>query len=300
MKPQHYLLATLVVVLWGLNTVISKVGVSEISPFFMITMRFICVAAILVPFFPLPRGMFWPMLRIALVFGIGHFGLLFFGMKGIDASATAIALQLGPPFSALIAWIFLKDKLDRVRWAGMILAFTGVIFLAGEPERIEVWSFLSVCLCALAWAVGNMQVQRVDKLHPLCITAWMTLLASPFLIVITLVFESNHLQQIENFSWTAAGALVYVVFGASIISHSSWYFLLKTYPLNLVVPFSLLGPIIGVIGGVILLNEPFSLQKGFGSVLTISGVAIMQLYGQRRSKQNSANTDHQNEHAFKK
>ncbi|HBN61826.1 MAG TPA: EamA family transporter, partial [Halomonas sp.] len=56
MPLRDFLLGLLVIVIWSLNIIVIKVGVAELPPLLMTTLRFILVAALLVPFYPVARA----------------------------------------------------------------------------------------------------------------------------------------------------------------------------------------------------------------------------------------------------
>ena len=56
MPLRDLLLGLLVIVIWSLNIIVIKVGVAELPPLLMTTLRFILVAALLVPFYPVARA----------------------------------------------------------------------------------------------------------------------------------------------------------------------------------------------------------------------------------------------------
>jgi O-acetylserine/cysteine efflux transporter len=70
--------------------------------------------------------------------------------------------------------------------------------------------------------------------------------------------------------------LAYTAIAASIIANATWYGLMQKYPINTVVPFSMLIPIVGIGAGLLVLNEALTLQKLAGGGLTLLGVGIIQ------------------------
>ncbi len=56
MPLRDFLLGLLVIVIWSLNIIVIKVGVAELPPLLMTTLRFMLVAALLVPFYPVARA----------------------------------------------------------------------------------------------------------------------------------------------------------------------------------------------------------------------------------------------------
>jgi EamA-like transporter family. len=274
--------ALAVVVIWGFNFVAAKIGVAAIPPLLFTALRFFCVAAILAPFFRPTPAQLPGVLVTSVLLGVGHFGLMFMGIKGVDAATAAIANQLVVPFSSLLAAIFFADKLGWRRGLGMALAFAGVALLAGEPTLPDTVPLLLVIAASLIWAVANVVIKRLGPISPLVLNGWMALFAAPQLLLLSLAFESGQMTALAEAGWQGYAALAYTVLGASIIAYSLWYHLVARHDLNRIVPVTLLGPVIGVAAGVTLLGEPFTWQKTVGGCLTIGGVGIIQMRALRR------------------
>lgn len=283
MPLRDYALVLVVIAIWGLNFVVIKLGVAEFPPFLMTAMRFAIVAALVVPFFAVPwHAMRW-LLLLSVTFGSLHFGVLFVGLQGMDGSTGAILAQLGVPFSTLLAVVFLKDKLGAWRIGGLALAFLGAAVLAGEPRLPDPGPFLLMIVAALGWALSNMFIHRVADVHPLAVTGWISLLALPQVSLWSALFEDGQWQAVRDASWTAWGALAFVALLASMLAYSLWYHLLGKHPVNRVVPFTLLAPVIGVLASAVILVEPLSWYKLVGGALTIAGVGTILVRQGRRT-----------------
>lgn len=278
LTPGDVLAALTVVVLWALNFIIGKVGLAQLPPLLMMALRFALVALLLLPFLGRARRhQRWPILAIAVVLGGGHFGLMFTGLAGVDAGPAAIAIQLTVPFSALLAAVFFAERLGRGQMFGMLIAFAGVYVLAGEPERMTGWAHLAmVVAAAFAWAVSNVLIKRLGPVNVFTLNAWVALLAVPQFIVASLVFETGQRQALAAADWRAFAAIGYMAVGSSIIAYGLWYSLIERYPMNRVVPLTLLSPVLAVFFAVLLLAEPLTPTMAVGGALTLAGVALIE------------------------
>lgn len=281
MPLKDWLLAICVVTLWGLNFIAVKVAVQTIPPFLLTAIRFALVAAVLAPLFRPARPQWKGIIGIAVVLGIGHFGLMFVGVSGMDAASAAIITQLGVPFSALVAWVAFGEKLGLGRAIGLILAFSGVALLAGEPSLPSLLPVLILVAAMVAWAVSNVQVKRLGDINPLALNGWMAVFAAPMLLALSLALESGHAQLPARLlaDWKPLAGLAYTVIASSLVAYTLWYGLLARHPMNRVVPVTLLGPVVAVAGGVLVLGETLTWQKLVGGAITICGVAVVLFLG---------------------
>lgn len=287
MRPIDLLQVLVVVLIWGFNFVVIKTAVTEIPPLALTVLRFLFVGALLTPFFRPEKSQFKLLLLLSLIMGAGHFGLLFLGLRGADAATAALLLQLGVPFSSILAAVFFADRLGWMRAAGMGLAFAGAGLLAGDPGGGTPLAITALLVSAVCWAGSNILIKRIPQLHPMTIIGWLSLLAVPMLTILSLLFETDQLTAIRSADWKVWAALAYFVLASSVIAYYLWYRLIARLQVNQVVPFTLLAPVIGVAAGVLILGEAFTGYKVLGGVLTIAGVAVIQFRQMRSTQQES-------------
>jgi drug/metabolite transporter (DMT)-like permease len=94
-------------------------------------------------------------------------------------------------FAALVAWLWLGQRLTVLRVIGVVIGFVGVVLLAGGQAALKgdaIWlSVLSVLACLLAalcyGASGNVIKERMPHLHPWVIAGGTMLGATLWLAV---------------------------------------------------------------------------------------------------------------------
>lgn len=284
MPLRDILLALIVVFLWGFNFVVVKLGVEDIPPLLLTSLRFALAAALLVPFFRPQRAHLPGILALSVTFGTVHFGLLFLGMSLVDAATAAIFVQLGVPFSTLAAVLLLGERMGAMRWLGLALAFVGVVVVIGEPRATPPLAVALLTLAAVGWAASNLIVKTLKGCHPLTMTGWLCLFAVPQTLGLSLLLDGApwpHIRAAGPMGWAA---VAYTAIGASIIAHSLWYSLLNRHPVSRVAPFSLLAPVLGILGGLLLLGEPATWEKLIGGAITLGGVAMIEIWGRREAR----------------
>ena len=271
-------LILVIMVIWGLNYPVGKIGVGEVPPMMMIGLRFALVAALLLPFVKIPWGRMRHIFYISVMIGAGHFAPNFTGLKLVDSGVGAILNQLSVPFSAILAAIFFKDRIGWRRALGMTLAFVGVAVLVGEPKRPTdlLGAFLMIS-ASLAWAISIIQTKFLTNVHPLSLVGWMTLMAAPQLVIMSLLLEDQPVAAVLHMSWNGLWPILYMAVFVSIVSHGLWYGLVNRHPINVTAPFALLTPVFGVLFGVIILGEQFTWFMLVGGLITLAGVTIITI-----------------------
>lgn len=268
--------------LWGFNFPAIKVAVDVLPPLFMSGIRFGAVFLLLVWLAPIPRGKFGALAILSTAFGVVHFGLLPIGMTHVDAAAGAIVMQSNVLFAALLAAMFLRDPLGRRGFAGLVLGFAGVAVLAGEPKASSAPAYLLlVGVSAFGWGAGQILVKKMGPMNPFAMNAWLSGMLAPQLFVMSYFLEDGQWAAAASAGLIGWGGVAYQVMGASVLAYGLWYYLLGRHDVSRVVPFNLLVPVFGVVGGVFLLGEALTMEKIVGGLLILSGVALAQVRARR-------------------
>lgn len=268
----------LVQVLWGFHWAFLKVGLREFPTLLLMGLRFITVAALLCPFFRVSRRQLLHIFGLSLTFGTLNFGLMYTGVAHLDASTAAIISQAQVPFAAILAAYFYKDRFGWRRLAGLMLSFLGIILIVGEP-RIGNNLIWVACILgsALANAFSNIQIKALGPINSFALSGWIALFTAPQMLVASFCLENGQWEALVQSTWRGWSSLGYTVFVVSIGTYYLWYPLIRRYPVNQVMPFTLLVPVFGVVSGMMMLGETLNLRMALGGAATIAGVATIVL-----------------------
>jgi len=276
LRPIDYAMGVAVPLVWGTGFVFAKAAIEHFPPILLMSFRFMVTAAVLVWFVRPPFGLLRRIFGIAIVAAAIQYSLTFNGLRGLDASVAALVVQLEVPFLVLIGVVALKEQPSLRKWIGIALAFGGVGLIAGEPRLEGAWiPLLMVVAGAFSWAVGQALVRTLQGIDGLTVTAWVAVCAAPQLLVISLIFEDNHIAAIRSADWVVWGAVIYLGLIMTALGYAFWYSLIRRHPVSLVAPFLLLLPVFIVCGGVLFLGESLTSLILLGGVVVIAGVAFI-------------------------
>lgn len=273
------LILLLIVCGWAFNVIAMKFGLMELPPMFMLSLRFLLVALLLVPFHPVTRQQLPWLVLLAFTFGFIHFGLMVLGMRSTDAGSTAVLIQMGTPFAMILAAVWLKEALTLRRVLGVMLALAGVIVLAGSPSLASWRGILLLLISASGWAVTTMLVKLAPPIKPMAMTGWLSLFALPMVALASSILETNQLSLLLTAGWRGWLGVIYSALGSSLLAYSLWYGLLKRYPASQLLPWSLLSPALAMMMGAWVFGEQLDRAKLYGAALIVGGIlfAILPL-----------------------
>lgn len=280
MKPVDIILVLTVVTIWGGNFIAMRTGALEVPPYFLLGLRVSVAATVLVWFVKSPRGMLLPLIGISFTLCILHFGLAHIGLKHVEAGTGALAMQASVPFAALLAWIFFRESFGWRRIIGVIFAFVGITTISGVPQlegRIEM--FLVMVVSALCFSIATIQIRRLGKVDFISVNAWICIFSTPMAFLVSYVFEQDQWSAVTSVSTPALLGILYMGLIASVFGQGLWYRLLPRYQTNQVMPFTLLVPVLGIVFGILFLDERLNWQLIVGGLITIAGVAVIVIRG---------------------
>ena len=274
MNSKQILLALIVPITWGLGFTLAKIGMEQFSALLIMSIRFGIAGLVLVWFTKPPWGYMREIFVVALIGSTIQYGLTYNGLKGIDASTAAILVQLEGPILALMGTILLKEKLGLTRALGMGFAFLGVFIIAGEP-RLDghIDSVILLVAGSTVWAVAQIMISRLKGLSGITILAWVAIMATPQMLIASLIIEDGQWQAITTASLVDWSIIFYLAFIMTVVGYSVWYHLLSSVDVSKVSPFLMLLPITSIIAGMILLDEKLTLSMIIGGLMIMMGVA---------------------------
>ena len=274
MNSKQILLALIVPITWGLGFTLAKIGMEQFSALLIMSIRFGIAGLVLVWFTKPPWGHMREIFVVALIGSTIQYGLTYNGLKGIDASTAAILVQLEGPILALMGTILLKEKLGLTRALGMGFAFLGVFIIAGEP-RLDghIDSVILLVAGSTVWAVAQIMISRLKGLSGITILAWVAIMATPQMLIASLIIEDGQWQAITSASLVDWSIIFYLAFIMTVVGYSVWYHLLSSVDVSKVSPFLMLLPITSIIAGIVLLDEKLTLSMIIGGLMIMTGVA---------------------------
>jgi O-acetylserine/cysteine efflux transporter len=281
LRPRDLALVLLVVVLWGVNFVVIKVGLRGVSPFVLGGLRFTLTALPAIFFLRRPKLPLRVYAAFALTSFVGQFSLLFWAIKvGMPTGLSSLVHQSQAFFTVLLAAVVLGERPRRAQLVGMVVAALGLAWIAADGRTSFPIAGFVLNLCAAAsWAAGNLVSRTLARHGEVNVLAFVVWSALPLPIVffgLAWAFEgrdaiSASLAAMDAASWAAVG---YLAFGATLAGYGLWSRLLKAYPAAQVARFTLLVPVVGLVCGRVALGEQLSLAQLAGCALVAAGLAL--------------------------
>jgi len=289
MPIKHVLFALFVCFIWGVNFTVMKIGLMQLDPYLFGFLRFSIVLVLLLPWLKIVPGMMIKLFLLGNMIGGFQFALVFLGMDMTNhVSAMSVVVQLNIPITLIMAHFFLAERMSYWRTTGVIVSFLGVLIITLEPEILEEGIVVIIILAAtMLYSIGVIMMRKITAIPVFQTQAWISFYSVPAFIVMTLMFEDGHIEQVMNMDYVGILMVLYTSVLSTIVGYGGINYLLRRYPVTLISPFMVSVPVFATIGSVIFLGETLSVKFIAGALVTLSGLGIIHYRDwqlKRRSK----------------
>lgn len=263
---------------WAMNVVVSKIAVTTLGlpPLFYTVLRSATVLAVLFPLLLRQRP---ERLGLVLLIGFaitgGSFGLQFVGLQTATPSAVGIVNLAGAPLTVLFAVIFLGEEVRWRRRLGMALALGGVGLAIGAPSEAGDPVGLGFAFAGvLIGAFASVFVKRLE-VGAVALQAWAGVASLGVMLPATLLLETGQIAAVEAAPLAVAACVLFAGVVVSVGAHSAYFRLFQAHDANLIVPLTLLTPLLTIAFGTWLTGDTIGWSLIVGGGLAIIGVAII-------------------------
>ncbi|MGV6800680.1 MAG: DMT family transporter [bacterium] len=289
MSIRELLALLLVCLIWGCHFVVLKLTVGVVAePLFYAAIRMTIVALLLSPLLRIHSGHMLHILIAGACLGGLNYAFMFYGVRFSNASIAAITLELYVPLAMILSVLIFREKVGVTRIVSMLIAFAGVV-LIGRSNDIGFGQNLPLgiallCCTALVEAIGAIFVKKATGVAPLALMAWFAVVGAGILWPATLLVEQNQFAVFHSDKiWQFILALSYTAILASIVGHTTYYWLLHRMDVSRLAPSLMLTTLIAVVAGIIILKEPVTMRLVIGGGLTLIGAGVILVRNQDKN-----------------
>ena len=297
LSAADYACALAVIVIWGLNFVVIKFGLSGspgaavgsagLSPMMLGLLRFAIASLPFLWFVRRPDLPWRFFVGYGLAQGVGQFGLLFLAIHlGMTAGVASVVMQMQAFFTLLLAVPVLGERARADQWAGLAVAAGGLALIAaahGEgPQQMTLIGFVLTVGASCMWAISNLVVRFAGRegrsYDPFAFIVWSsTVPILPFLLLaLAIDGPASVANDLLRIGWREALSVAYLGLLATLVAYTLWTRLLKRHPTHRVAPFSLLVPVVGLAAAAVVLGEQPEPLQWWGTAAVWLGLLINQ------------------------
>lgn len=283
-REKTYMSLITATVFWGIQPLCIKLIMVYWSPAALTSMRYFFISLILFfiiylrsePRFFLPAKFVIPVLLMGLT-GIAINNIAqFTGLKYSTITNCTLIASVGPSITALMAAIFLKERLSFLQWLGIILSLCGalLLFTEGNIDILLNFSFnqgdILFFICQVVWALYSfIGVKVMQSLSVFLVTAWAGLFGAILTAVYALYTDELYYTPLPL---PAIYAFTFIVLLGGVCSMVCWNIGVKNAGPSLSAVFANITPLVGIFCGVWFFSESFGMLEFFGAAAIFGGV----------------------------
>ncbi|RYG29294.1 MAG: drug/metabolite-transporting permease [Chitinophagaceae bacterium] len=275
--------------MWGTTWVASKMGVIEIPALQMAYIRQFFAGIMFVGFFmgykklPLPtaKQFRWLFVMAILMFVFAN-GLSTWSLKWIPSGLSALIGALYPLSVVIIERLFFRSqRLTRLTFIGLFLGFTGVliVFYENAFNGISTSMLIGLALSLIAmlsWSFGTIFLARNKaNLNPYYGTGWQMLISAAILCIWS--EASGQTIPFAAISFKVWMVILYLVVFGSLIAFIAFIYSMKKLQPAVASLYAYINPMVAMVLGALIVDEKLTLNILWGSIVTLTGVYIVNL-----------------------
>jgi drug/metabolite transporter (DMT)-like permease len=266
--------------IWGASFLFMRVAAPEFGPIPLIAAR-VAIAAVFLLMLLARRGGMNRLYRSAaplIVLGTMNaavpFSLFAYAVLSVTAGFAAVLNSTAPLFGALVAFIWLRERLAPIRVVGLVIGFAGVLVLvwrrlafAGDGGGLAVLAGLGAAV--LYGISANYMKRRLGDVDPLVTATGSMIVATVLLLPAAVAWWP--IANPGTVSWVSVILLGVVCTGVALIPY---YRLISRVGPSKTLTVTYLIPVFGVMWGRFLLDEPITSNVVIGCSVILLGTAL--------------------------
>jgi drug/metabolite transporter (DMT)-like permease len=281
----------LLAAVWGASFLFMRLGAHEFGPIPLAAVRVGLASVLLIPMLA-SRGQFaelrkhWKgLLLVGALNSAVPFALFSFAALSITAGLSSIVNATTPLWTAVVAFVWLRQGLTPLRVLGLVIGFAGVAFLAWDKASFKPGAdhsgLLAVLACAAATfcygVAANATKRYLTGVPPLAVAT-----GSQFAAALLLALPAAWLWPAALpgvVAWSSALGLATLCTALAYIMY--FRLMSRVGPTN-TVSVTFLIPLFAILWGALFLSEAITAQMVAGGAIVLVGIALaLGLVGRR-------------------
>ncbi|MGE5317657.1 MAG: DMT family transporter [Chloroflexota bacterium] len=284
---KYYLYIILSMLFWGMSFIWTRLALVEFNPISVIFFRLVLSSIILFSYIRISRtaekidkaDRKW-FLLLALAEPFFYFLGENFGLKYVSPAVTSAIIATIPLIAPIVAYIFLKERVDHFTVLGVLLSFFGIIYMLLNKDLSLNASPKGIALIFMAVfsAVGYTFFIRklANKYKAITILTLQNIIGSIYFLPVFLIFDLRSLLHMHPSTGAILAIVQLAIFASSV---AFLLFIIVVAKLGMVKAniFTNLIPVFTAIFAYFIIGEMITWQKVIGILLVIGGILISQV-----------------------
>lgn len=270
---------------WGSTYLAIRIGVQDTPPLLFAGIRFIIAGSLMLGYCKL-KGYELPkekadrvnMSIVGVLMLLGGNGLVVYAEQWVSSGIASLIIATVPLFMAIIEFFYLKNiRMDLKAIAGLLLGFGGVAYLLlGDrtTQIIDLKGLIMLMLASLFWAAGSVHSKAIKFKGHIFANIGTQMLAGGVALTIGALIKGEFAE--AQFTLNSIMAMLYLIVFGSIVGYSCYIYILQKWTAAKAGTYAYVNPVVAIVLGALLANEPINLSVAISVVIVIIGVVLVQ------------------------
>lgn len=268
--------------IWGSTWLAIRYGLESLTPIFSAGVRF-TLASVFIWILMKIQGVSVQKdkvsVRLYLLMGffsfVIPFGLVYWAEQFVPSGIASVLFAVYPFFVVIFSYIRMPlEKIGFYKIFGTILGFSGIVIIFSNSFTGDITYYIAGMIAVVASGIMQAWIAVSIKkfghhLHPLSMNFVPMVIAGISMVAIGFLFEDLSKNSIDQ---NAVLSLLYLSFFGSVITFTSFYWLIKRVNLVILSLVAFITPIVALILGFIFYDENLSTNHFIGSAFVLTGV----------------------------
>ncbi len=269
---------------WGASYMFMRIATPEFGAIALIEIRVLVASLFLLPIWIFREGKtssqsvkhyWWPILVIGTLNSAVPFVLFAYSTLSITGGFASILNSTAPIWAALVAWLWLRKKLNFNGVLGLLLGLIGVVILVSGSfsfnNNAEMIGIIAAMVASLLYGISaNYTTVKLSEVSPLTISTFSQIGAMLVLLPLAIYFFPSEEISIE--SWLAVLALGVFCTG---FAYTMYFRLIANVGSTKAITVTFLIPVFGTMWGALFLDEDVTQEMIIGTLIILLGTALV-------------------------
>jgi drug/metabolite transporter (DMT)-like permease len=289
MKTKTWIALLSLYLVWGSTYLAIRFAVETLPPFLHASLRFLISGLILYIWrraagdAPPSMAQWKSTAIVGTALLLGGNGLVAWAEQTVPSGIAALLITTSP------FWLVLFEAMraggTRPTWQavlGLLIGFAGVFILIGPAEltgsaaSFNTFGVILLLLAALFWSMGSIYARGADLPKSTLLSTGMQMLMGAIALFVVSLFRGElggfSLAAVSIRSWLA---LLYLITFGSLVGFVAYGWLLHNAPVSLTSTYAYVNPVVAVLLGNLLADEPLNGRILFAAAIIIGSVILI-------------------------
>ena len=270
-------------IIWGSTYLLNKIAVTELSPFYLASIRFFCasvlifsIAKVLKMKLSITKKQFRNSILVGFLFLVYGNGVFVWALRYVDSGFAALLASTQPLFVLLLMRLMDNKKMKPKSLIGVGLGLVGMYLLVSQQDLVAnegaLLGIFMIFTCVLGWSYASVFVSKADMPENYFVaTGYQMAIGSIMLLCASLLTKEEWISPLEWSKDVKIAMFLLITFG-SIVAFTAFNFLLKQVSTEKVATSAYVNPIVAMLLGWYVLDETLSTQSIVAAVVLLTGV----------------------------